>query len=536
MSVAPRAETPDVDTASPQPGEQPGRERTLERLVAINLGWGLANRTGARLVVMVTGIVLARILTPTDYGTYAVAIILMELLLGVNDLGLIAAITRYQRDVARAAPTATSLAAVSSLILYAMCFAAAPWIAAALNVPDATSVLRVAALVVLVDAACAVPAALLTRAFRQDRRTVADVAGLVVYAAVSIGLAKHGAGVWSLVLGRILGGVVTAGVVVAVAPLRPRPGFDRRQARELLSIGLPLAGAGLLSLALLNLDYIVIGRLLGPAQLGLYLVAFNLSLWPFQLVFTAVQRVSVVGFSRLTGDRQAQTDALNRSMTLLTAVIAPACLAIGLLAGPLVRVVYGDRWSPAADALRFLVVFGAVRAVEALVENFLTGIGRAVATLSISALWLVTLLPAILRGARIGGIAGVGVAHAAVAVVVVLPAALITTRRGGIDLRPWLRNLMSLGASALAGAAAAWLLIQLLDGDVPRLLGAGTACVAVYTAVALSRPDLRALVPARRGAARVRDIHGGVRAAGESVVHAASAPPAALPASAGSPR
>lgn len=497
-------------TSRPPQQFDSGAQRSLDRLVAANLGWGLLNQISTRAVLGATGIILARILSPADYGVYAVAIIVMELLLGINDLGLITAITRYQGDVACAARTATSLTAVSSTILYAVCFATAPLIAAALNIPGYATVLRVAALVVFVDAVCAAPAALLTRAFRQDLRAAAEVTGLVAYAAVSILLAERGGGVWSLVWGRMVGSALTAALIILVAPIRPLPGFDREHARELLRFGLPLAGAGMLSLLVLNLDYMIVGRLLGPAQLGLYVVAFSLCTWPFQLVFLAVQRVAVVGFARLADAGPALSAGFNRSLTLLAAAVAPACLFIGLLAGPLVRVVYGERWSPAADALRFLAIFGGVRVVEGLIENFLAGVGRSLATVWITAAWFGSLLPAVLIGARIGGIQGVGVAHAAVAALVVLPLALLITRPSGIDVRPCLGHVVRLTIAGLMAVVAAVLVERALPGDLPRLLGAGAAIAVTYLAVALSWPALRALLPSARTGVAVAVVQGSV--------------------------
>jgi O-antigen/teichoic acid export membrane protein len=489
----------DAPTATTMGGEaNAALEPSLRRLVAVNLGWGLASQTGARVVSAAIGIVLARILVPADYGVFAVASIVMELLISVNDLGLFTAIVRHRGDVTSAARTAASLTMVSSALLYALCFAAAPWVAAALNVPNAATVLRVAALLVLIDAPCSVPAALLTRAFLQRRHALAEIPGLAVNAALTIWLAKHGFGVWSLVWGRLAAAAMVAAAIIALAPQRPLPGFDRREARELLRFGLPLAGGGMLTLLLLNLDYIVVGRVLGPVQLGLYVVAFNICTWPFQLVYIAVQRVSVVAFARLVGERRALSDGLNRSLALLASGVLPGCLTIALLAGPIVRVVYGDRWSAAATAVPFLVVFGGVRTVEALIENFLAGVGRSLAILWISMAWLLSLMPAIIVGAKLDGIRGVGLAHALVAAVVVLPIALLMTRPSGVALRPFLGQLLRLAAAGVAAAAAVLLVGAALPGDVPRLLGAGAAALVSYTAVWASWPELRGLLRARR--------------------------------------
>jgi PST family polysaccharide transporter len=174
--------------------------------------------------------------------------------------------------------------------------------------------------------------------------------------------------------------------------------------------------------------------------------------------------------------------------------VLPGCLAIALLAGPVVRVVYGDRWAGAATAVPLLVVFGGVRTLEALIENFLAGVGRSLAVLWISAAWLLSLLPAIILGAHLGGIRGVGAAHAVVAAVVVFPLALLMTRPSGVDLRPFLGQLFRLASAGLAAAAAVLLVSSALMGDVPRLLGGGATAFVAYTAVWAAWPGLRGLL------------------------------------------
>jgi O-antigen/teichoic acid export membrane protein len=177
--------------------------------------------------------------------------------------------------------------------------------------------------------------------------------------------------------------------------------------------------------------------------------------------------------------------------------VLPGCLAIALLAGPVVRVVYGDRWAAAATAVPLLVVFGGVRTLEALIENFLAGVGRSLAVLWISAAWLLSLLPAIILGANLGGIRGVGAAHALVAAVIVFPLALSMTRPSGVDLRPFLGQLFRLASAGLAAAGAVLLVSSALPGDVPRLLGGGAAAFVVYAAVWAAWPDLRGLLRVR---------------------------------------
>ena len=263
------------------------------------LGWSFLNNVLGRLGSALVGILLARILAPADYGVYAVCIVVLAALLSLNELGVSLAVVRWPGDVQRIAPTVMTLALTSSSVLYVVCFALAPTVANALHAPQATNVLRLLASAVLIDAVTAVPVGLMTRDFLQRRRLVIDSVALVTVSSVSIALAVQGHGPWSLAWGNLMGNLVSAVLITAWAPLRIRPGFDRAVARDLLSFGLPLAGASVLAFAMLNIDYVVVGAVLGPVALGFYLLAFNLSSWPVNLVSAPVRRVAVPAFARL---------------------------------------------------------------------------------------------------------------------------------------------------------------------------------------------------------------------------------------------
>lgn len=169
--------------------------------------------------------------------------------------------------------------------------------------------LRVVALVVVIDGICGVSQALLLRAFRQGHMLIAESVGSIVYIAVALVLAAKGNGPWSIVWARLLGTVVTGALIIAFAPIRGPLRFDRRVARELIRFGVPQAGAAIMTEGLLNVDYLIVGHVLGAAPLGIYLLAFNLSSWPTSMVGLAVGRVAFASFARLVEDRRRLVEA-----------------------------------------------------------------------------------------------------------------------------------------------------------------------------------------------------------------------------------
>jgi PST family polysaccharide transporter len=427
-------------------------EKLLSRQIRSALGWGLLTNTAGRLLSVGTGIVMARLLTPREFGIFAVALIAAELLMSLNDGGMIAALVRDTRDVRCAARTATTLIWSSSLAVYILLFITAPVFASAIGAPDAAAPVRVLGLVVLIDGVSAVPAGLLTRGLQQDRRAIGELAGILTVCATSVALGVLGLGPWALVWGRIAGNLVSAVLLIALAPFRPLPGLDRTIGAAYFRFGAPMAGASLITFALLYAPSAIVGHALGPVALGFYAIAYNVSTWPLTLVSQTARRVAMVGFARLHHDAHLQAVAFVRALLLMLLIMVPLCAALAVAARPLIHNVYGAVWEPAAPVLSWLALVAAVRVVAYLVEDYLAARGRSRMILMLHSVWLLLLVPALIAGAQIGGLVTVGVAHALVAAVM-LPAYVAGAVLSGVRLRmlraatapvwlatPWLRS------------------------------------------------------------------------------------------------
>ncbi|MEV6596524.1 lipopolysaccharide biosynthesis protein [Actinoplanes sp. NPDC051346] len=473
-------------------------EEPFGTVVRRGLGWSFLSSVATRAGTVLSGIVLARLLSPEDYGQFTVALVVLLILANINDLGLEPTLVRWSGRIEEIAPTATSIILGASFLIAGGTFLGAPAIATALGAGDAAGIVRLMAVSVLVNGLFAVPSAMLTRSFLQGRRATADLTGMVVTLGLSIVLAVLGFGAWSLAWGRFVGNIVNGVLLFVFAPARFRPGWSRAVARHVLSAGLPIAGTLLLAVGLMNVDYIVVGRMLGPEALGLYLLAFNLSSWPVSILSVAVARVSVPAFARLQHDPGALRAAFCRSLTL---IMAPTTLVGALLAVyalPATRFVYGPGWAAAAGALSFLAILGGLRVAMQLAADVLTAAGKARLTLLIQGGWILALLPALTVGALHGGIRGAGVAHVLVALGVAVPLHLAALATLGIRPLDVLRSARRPAVAGVAAVAVALGAHRLVDGDLATLLVGGLASTATFGIVAW--PLVRLLKVTRRQA------------------------------------
>lgn len=480
MRVRPRA----GEAPAPDQNQAPDPHEDLHGNVRRGVRWSLVNTVVIRIGNFLTGVVLARgLLGPRDWGLYAIGLAALAVLLAANEMGVSLAIVRWEGDVRRFAPTVLTLSTASSTVLYAVLFFVAPEAARLLGSGDATGVLRVLGLSVIIDGISCVPAGVLNRTFAQQRRMWIDAANFVVGSGLTIGLAAAGIGAMSFAWGSVAGNVVGLVGCAVCAPGYLRPGWDRAQAAALIRFGAPLAGASLLVLCMLNVDSVVVGATLGPVALGLYQLAFNMSGWPVRAVSEVARRVSFAGFSRL-----AETGRIARgfenSLNLLMAAAMPPCVLLLTLAKPAISFVYGPEWTAASGALSFLAMLGVLRVAFELAYDCLVAAGRQRALILVQGWWLVALIPALIVAARLRGIAGVGAGHILVAGPLVTPCFLWALSRAGIAPRVVLRACWRpvLGGAAMAAVSLAVDRLSGLSGT-PVLFLASVPALAVYAVI-----------------------------------------------------
>lgn len=427
--------------------------------------WSFANTAIGKFGTLLISIVIARVLGPDDFGTYAVALVALAAVLSFNELGVSLAIVRWQEDPRRMAPTVATISVVASLLFFAVALVLTPAFTTMMGDPAATDVVSVMLLCVPLNGLAAAPAALLQREFMQGKRTIADQVNIWLGAGLSVILALLGWGAMSLSIARVVASTVFTVMLILFSPAPYRFGWDRELVGPLLRFGLPLAGSSIIVFAVAYADQVVVGSMLGAQALGFYLLAFNLASWPVSMLSQPVRAVAPAAFARIQHDSRLMDGNFRAAFRLLLAVAFPACAFLAGAAVPIVIFVYGDAWAPAALALQWLALQAAFRIVFELAYDFLAVKRRSTTLMVIQLVWLGALLPAILIGADVGGIQGVAFAQFAVAGVVLITWYAFALWRAGI-------RLAALARSALL-----------------PLIGGGVVGIVSYVMAALVTPE-----------------------------------------------
>jgi PST family polysaccharide transporter len=430
----------------------------------------------------VLGVFIARILAPKDFGVFAVALVIHMIVLSVGELGVSAALIRDVEDTrVRSAPTVATIALVTGSTLGVLMAVTAGPVSHLLGSGGrAAPAIAVMAINLPLSGLGAVPAALLRRDFRMDRLFVADAANLVFSGVFVVVFALAGWGPLALAWSWVIGQTATTVLLLTYKPGRFWPGWSTPEARRLLAFGLPLAGANVIAYSVLNVDYVIVGRVLGATMLGFYVLAFNISGWPMNVFGSIVRSVSLPGFARLQRHGESMPDRFAEGLRLVASISFPVCFVLGALGRPLIQTVYGSRWSLAATALVGLSLLGAARIVIELTGDFLITLGRTKAVFLAQIPWLIGLIVALLVGVHTHGIAGAGVAQAVVSIGLMVPLYFWFTVRAGVPVRLILGALVPPLLWSILAAAAAFLVSRTASDPVLACAAGASAALVVY--------------------------------------------------------
>jgi lipopolysaccharide exporter len=469
------------------------------------LRWTLLGFAGNRVITFAATIALARLLVPADFGLVALAILVIGVLSIFGDLGFGAAQVVRQDLGPEQQRTILTVSLVSGVVVGALAAAAAPLAALVFDEPRLRSILPVLALNAVAGGAGWFYETLLQREMRFRARFAARMAQAVTYASLTLLLAAvFDVGVWSIVLGTIAGTVVYSATLVALAPYRVRPAFDRAVAADVYRSGRGFIVQGGTSFLRQNVDYLALGQARGASALGVYSLAYRVAELPKVALADPLANVTFPAFARMQARGEDPADRFLRVLGTLALVTALIGALLSGAAEPFVGLVYGDRWLAMIGPLGFLGAWAGLRPVQVTMSWLLNALGHAGALARMGVVTLALLVPAVFVAAHAGGITAVAAVLLAEIVLTTLWVAALLQRRAGVAPgRLWAALRPALLAFAPAWAAAR--LVSALGGDLPTgvtlglAAGAGTLAY-LATAAAVDRQALRS---AWRQAARL---------------------------------
>ena len=381
---------------------------SLNQKVKRGTFWAFISHGSNSVLSLVTTVVLARLLSPKDFGVVAIAMVVWEFVRLFGNVGVAAKLIHQQGDVDRYASAAFWLNILVAFCLAMLTVLISPFAARFYNSELVRPMIILLALGFLVNSFGSVHSTLLNKALDFKKRSVIEVVVNSITNIITIIMAFAGYGVWSLVIPRVLCSPIQVFAFWSVCPWRPNLEFNLSHWKEIFGYGKYILGANLLRYVNINGDYMVIGKLLGSYELGLYTFAYHLANWPVKNIVYIVNGVAFPAFSTLQNDVNRMKEVFLKITRLLSLVSFP--LLIGLLAvsNELIPVVYGEKWNRSIIPLQIIIGFALLISFNSLAGQVVLAVGKPNIDFKFNAIQVPLLLVAILIGVSYG-IVGVAV-------------------------------------------------------------------------------------------------------------------------------
>lgn len=356
--------------------QQADHEDEIRSTLAGGAAWNGLAQVSTRLFQVAVTVVLARLLTPADYGLVGVATIFTGFTAIFVELGMSTAIINRREFRDGQLSALLVINALFGLLLGCLLFLTAPLAAGFFRMPMLTPVLKFMAVGLPISGLGVVQTALLLKRFQFRKIAASDIFCSVVYGVVAIGLALAGAGVWSLAIGAIAMSAAQVLTRWKLSTWRPRSRPDFTGLAESIRYGGKVLGSQTAGYIRGQIDYVIIGRMLGAVSLGLYTIAFRISDFPKRHLVTIINRVATPMFARYQDDRERQRVAYKTTLRLVGPVVFPLLVGIAVTAEPFVLFVYGAKWAGAIFPLRMLALMGVLLSMAEVGSTMLLAAGR----------------------------------------------------------------------------------------------------------------------------------------------------------------
>lgn len=364
--------------------------------------WTLASNLGLKAVTLVVGIILARLLTPEDFGLVAMLMVFFAVSQSLVNSGFNQALIREDELTEKDKGTAFSLNVIIAIACYAILWWAAPAIADFYNNQLLIDLTRLMGLSVIFQSFTLVQQAQLTHGLKFKKLMVVSVSASVLTGVLAIILALQGYGVWALAIKYVALSFVTSLLFYVINPWVPKYFISKASFKRLFGFGSKLLASGLLDTFYQNIYKLIIGKFFTAATLGLFTQARLYVDQVTQSATSTLQTVTYPILSKTKDDPTRLKKAYQKIIMASSYVIFPLTMGLAVLAKPLILTLVGEKWIEAVPFLQILCFSGALYHLHAINLNILKVMGRSDLFLKLEIIKKVNITIAIIIGIQFG--------------------------------------------------------------------------------------------------------------------------------------
>jgi teichuronic acid exporter len=330
----------------------------IKRTAKSGMLWSFMIQGGTQIINFALSIILARLLLPEQFGLIGMITVFIEISRGLVDGGFVSSLIRTKDLDNLDYTTVFSVNMLTSVIIYVILFFLAPFIATFYQKDILINLIRVLGLVLIFNGFSLVQSTKLNIALQFKTQFKLQLISLMFSAIVSIWMAYHGCGVWSLVAKEVVYSFLATVQLWWNAKWVPSFNFDKEKFKYHFNFGYKLSLNVIINTIFVNLYNIIIGRYFSASQLGYYTRAKSLEQLPSGFFFNAFNRVFYPLLAQVNDNEEKLKNIYSSLMQIVVFVATPILIYLGIVAEPFFRFILTDKWLPAVPYFQLLVVSG----------------------------------------------------------------------------------------------------------------------------------------------------------------------------------
>lgn len=340
------------------------------------VSWVGAFRLSMRAITLVRTAALARLLTPSQFGTFGIAILVLGLIEMLTETGINVFLVQKKEEIDKYIDTAWVVSILRGIFMALFIIVSAPFVASFFGSQEVLPLLFLTSVIPFIRGFINPSLVKFQKELWFDREFWLKSGLFLIEAVVSVGVAFITREATSIIWGLIVSACVE--VFLSFLLLFPRPRFviDWDKMRMILNRGKWMTLASFFNYLFYNGDNIVVGRVLGVSSLGFYQMGYRIATLPITEVSDVVTRVTFPVYTRIADDKRRLKRAFLKTLFTVFLVTLPFAFLLLFFPEPIVQIVLGDRWLPIVPVLRILALFGVIRAVSSVSFSVFLALGK----------------------------------------------------------------------------------------------------------------------------------------------------------------
>lgn len=351
-------------------------EDSLKNKTVKGVLWSAYQQFGVQIIAFLSNLVLARLLSPDDYGCIGLLAIFISISTVFINGGFVSALIQNKETTDIDYNTAFYWNILVSLFFYVLLFVTAPLVASFYHMPSLAGILRVLGLLLIISGFSVVQYTILRKKLHFNKLAWIDIISAILSVIISITLAFNGWGVWSLVAQQLISRICRCVLLWYSTAWRPSFIFSFRSFKTMFSYGSFLLFSDLLNCLVDNVQGLLIGRRYTASDMGYYTQARKLEEIPTTSISYLVGNVTFPIYSEIQDDKDRLRNAVKKSLTTMNFINFPLMILLILIAKPLLLTLYSEKWLNSVEYFQILCVAGLVNCMQSVNYQVVAAVGR----------------------------------------------------------------------------------------------------------------------------------------------------------------